>query len=93
MICVNELGAMKCHSREVLADLLVLLAPFAPHVSEELWHAIGNEGTICDAVWPEWISERIECELRCKFQREGPFQHKRACRHAFGRSGENSSCP
>ena len=60
MICVNELGAMKCHSREVLADLLVLLAPFAPHVSEELWHAIGNEGTICDAVWPEWNEEYLK---------------------------------
>ena len=53
MICVNELSAQKCHSRQVLAQLLVLLAPFAPHVTEELWHsAIGNQGTICDAQWP-----------------------------------------
>ncbi len=60
MICVNELSAMKCHSREVLADLLVLLAPFAPHVSEELWHAIGNTGTVCDARWPEWNEEYLK---------------------------------
>ena len=55
MICVNELSAQKCHSREVLADLLVVLAPFAPHVTEELWHsAIGNTTSICDAKWPEY---------------------------------------
>ena len=60
MICVNELGALKCHSREVLADLLVLLAPFAPHVSEELWHAIGNGGTICDAQWPQWDEKYLK---------------------------------
>jgi leucyl-tRNA synthetase len=53
MICVNELTAQKCRSRKVLSDLLVVLAPFAPHVTEELWHsAIGNENTICDAKWP-----------------------------------------
>jgi leucyl-tRNA synthetase len=53
MICVNELTAQKCSSRAVLADLLVVLAPFAPHVTEELWHtAIGNTTTICDAQWP-----------------------------------------
>ena len=55
MICVNELTAQKCTSREILADLLILLAPFAPHVAEELWHsAIGNTTTINDARWPEW---------------------------------------
>lgn len=55
MICVNELTALKCRSHRVLSDLLVLIAPFAPHVAEELWHsAIGNESTICDAEWPAW---------------------------------------
>ncbi len=53
MICVNELTAQKCRSRQVLADLLVVLCPFAPHVTEELWHAIGREGTIVDAQWPK----------------------------------------
>jgi leucyl-tRNA synthetase len=55
MICVNELTSQKCNSRAVLSDLLVVLAPFAPHVSEELWHtAIGNNSTICDAKWPSF---------------------------------------
>ncbi len=55
MICVNELTSLKCHSRSVLSDLLVILAPFAPHITEELWHtALGNDTTICDAQWPKW---------------------------------------
>ena len=53
MICVNELSAQKCRSSEVLSQLLVLLAPFAPHVAEELWHQLGNDTTIVDARWPE----------------------------------------
>ena len=61
MICVNELASQKCHSRKVLADLLVVLAPFAPHVAEELWHsAIGNDTTICDAQWPEFKEEYLK---------------------------------
>lgn len=52
MICVNELGGMKCRSKEVLGKLVVLIAPFAPHIAEELWHAIGNNTTVCDAQWP-----------------------------------------
>ena len=61
MICVNELTAMKCRSRAVLADLLVVLAPFAPHVAEELWHsAIGRDTTICDAQWPEFNEEYLK---------------------------------
>lgn len=54
MICVNELTAQKCTSREVLSQLLVVLSPFAPHVCEELWHAIGNEGSIVTAQWPAY---------------------------------------
>lgn len=53
MICVNELTQLKCHNREILTQLIILLAPFAPHVSEELWHALGNDSTVCDAEWPE----------------------------------------
>ena len=60
MICVNELTAMKCHSREVLSNLIVVLAPFAPHVCEELWHAIGNTTTVNDAVWPELNEEYLK---------------------------------
>ncbi|MDE6371256.1 MAG: leucine--tRNA ligase, partial [Duncaniella sp.] len=60
MICVNELTQQKCHSREVLSDLLVILAPFAPHIAEELWHsALGHDTTICDAQWPKWNEEYL----------------------------------
>lgn len=55
MICVNELTQQKCHSRDILSQLLVVLAPFAPHVAEELWHtALGNDTSIVDAKWPEY---------------------------------------
>lgn len=61
MICVNELTQQKSHSREVLSDLLILLAPFAPHVAEELWHsAIGQTGSICDATWPKHNEEYLK---------------------------------
>ena len=53
MICVNELTSRRCRSRQVLQPLLVLLTPFAPHIAEELWHALGNTTTICDARWPQ----------------------------------------
>ena len=60
MICVNELSQQKCHSRMVLEQLLVLLAPFAPHVAEELWHAVGHDTTVCDAVWPQFNEEYLK---------------------------------
>ena len=54
MICVNELSQMKCRNRALLTDLVVLIAPFAPHIAEELWHALGNDTTVFDAAWPEY---------------------------------------
>ncbi|MCU4174604.1 leucine--tRNA ligase [Carboxylicivirga sp. N1Y90] len=54
MICVNELNDLKCNKREILEQLLALLAPFAPHISEELWHALGHDSTVCDTAWPEF---------------------------------------
>ena len=59
MICVNELTQLKCHNRQVLSQLVVILAPFAPHVSEELWHALGNDTTVCDAQWPSFNEEYL----------------------------------
>lgn len=52
MICVNELTQLRCHNRSILSDLIVVIAPFAPHIAEELWHKLGNDTTVCDAVWP-----------------------------------------
>lgn len=54
MICVNELSQMKCRNRTLLTDMVVLIAPFAPHIAEELWHALGNDTTVFDAAWPEY---------------------------------------
>lgn len=52
MILTNELRALKCHKRAVLEPAVVMLAPFAPHLAEELWHRLGHETTVCDAPWP-----------------------------------------
>jgi leucyl-tRNA synthetase len=52
MIGVNELTDLKCHSKELLEKFLVILSPYAPHICEELWHAIGNEGSVLDATYP-----------------------------------------
>ena len=52
MICVNELSQLKCNKATVLSDLIVLLAPFAPHLSEELWEKLGHTTSVCDAQWP-----------------------------------------
>ncbi len=54
MICVNELSQQKCRNRELLQQLVILMAPFAPHIAEELWEKLGGEGSVCDAKWPEW---------------------------------------
>ena len=66
MICINELQGMKTASREVLQPLLILLAPFAPHIAEELWHAIGEETTIVAAQWPEY-DEKLLVEDSFKY--------------------------
>ena len=60
MICVNELTAMKCRAREIYEPLVVLLAPFAPHIAEELWHVLGHDTTVCDAEWPTWNEEYLK---------------------------------
>ena len=60
MICVNELSQLKCNKKTILSDLLVCLAPFAPHIAEELWHKLGNEQTICDAKFPELNEEYLK---------------------------------
>jgi leucyl-tRNA synthetase len=53
MICVNELGQLKCHKKSILRELVILLSPYAPHISEELWVALGEEpGTISNASFP-----------------------------------------
>lgn len=66
MICINELQGLKTASREILQPLLILLAPFAPHIAEELWHALGEETTIVAATWPEY-NEQLLIEDSVKY--------------------------
>ena len=60
MICVNELTSLKSHNKQILENIVILLTPFAPHISEELWHELGNDFTVCDAQWPEWNEEHLK---------------------------------
>ena len=60
MICVNELTSLKCRNKAVLSDLIVIIAPFAPHLAEELWEALGNTTSVCDAQWPAFYEEYLK---------------------------------
>ena len=77
MIGVNELGQQKCHHREVLRTLVVLIAPFAPHIAEELWEALGEQGSVCDAVWPNYDERYLvesEIQMTVSFNGKARFQ-------------------
>ncbi len=77
MICVNELGQQKCHSRAILNDLVVLIAPFTPHIAEELWHQLGHQTTVCDAQWPTWDEKYLQedqMQMTVSFNGKARFQ-------------------
>ena len=79
MIAVSELSQQKCHSREVLKTLAILIAPFAPHMAEELWETLGGEGSICDAEWPvcnESYLVENEVQLTISFNGKARYQMK-----------------
>ena len=79
MIAVGELAQQKCRNKQVLQQLVVLIAPFAPHIAEELWHALGNESTVCDAKWLEFKAEYLvesEVQLTISFNGKARFQMK-----------------
>jgi leucyl-tRNA synthetase len=59
MICVNELGELKCNKRKVLNDLTILISPFAPHMAEELWSLLGNTGSITQVAFPQYEEKYI----------------------------------
>ena len=59
MICVNELSQQKCKNKEMLKTLVILIAPFAPHIAEELWEMMGEQGSVCDSQWPTWNEEYL----------------------------------
>ena len=60
MIAVGELAQQRCNARVILEPLIVLLAPFTPHIAEELWHLMGHETTVCDAQWPAFNEEYLK---------------------------------
>lgn len=64
MIAVNELADLKCHKRAVLEPLIILLTPYAPHMAEELWHALGNEGSVLDAPYPVFEEQYVKESAR-----------------------------
>ena len=81
MICTNELTSLKCRKRAVLEPLVVLIAPFAPHLAEELWEALGHTASVCDATWPEYdehylaedtVSYTISFNGKARFQKTFP---------------------
>ncbi|MGI6218360.1 MAG: leucine--tRNA ligase [Bacteroidaceae bacterium] len=81
MICTNELTSLKCHKRSILEPLVILIAPFAPHIAEELWEALGHETSVCDATWPEYneqylaedtVSYTISFNGKARFQKTFP---------------------
>ena len=77
MICVNELSQQKCHNRELLTLLVKVIAPFAPHIAEELWEALGQNGSVCDATWPKYEEKYLvedQMQLTISFNGKARFQ-------------------
>ena len=78
MICVNELGQQKCANREILKKMVIVIAPFAPHMAEELWEQLGGETkSVFDAEWPAWDESYLvenEVQLTVSFNGKARFQ-------------------
>ena len=88
MICVGELQQLKCRNRVLLSQLAVLIAPFAPHIAEELWHALGNESTVCDAQWPEFDEKYL---VESTVQMGIAFNGKRRFEMQFAADADNTA--
>ena len=72
MIATNELSTLKCKNPEVMKILVVLIAPFAPHIAEELWEQLGGQGSVCDAEWPKWDEQYlVENQIKMGVQFNG----------------------
>ncbi|MBQ7194099.1 MAG: leucine--tRNA ligase [Bacteroidales bacterium] len=66
MIALNDLGTLNCHKREILEPMVILLSPFAPHISEELWQALGHADSVTYAAFPEYV-EAYTVENNCTY--------------------------
>lgn len=77
MVCVNELSEQKCHKKAILKDLLITLSPYAPHITEELWAALGNTESIAYAEFPKWEQKYlIENTFEYPISVNGKVRHK-----------------
>ena len=88
MIAINELSQQKCTSVEVMKDLVALIAPFAPHISEELWEQLGGEGSVCDAKWPEYDEKYL---VESSVTLGVAFNGKRRFEMAFAADADNKT--
>ena len=88
MIAINELSQQKCTSVEVMKDLVSLIAPFAPHISEELWEQLGGEGSVCDAKWPEYDEKYL---VESSVTLGVAFNGKRRFEMAFAADADNKT--
>lgn len=88
MICVNELHQLKCHNQALLTDVVGLIAPFAPHIAEELWHTLGNSGSIFDACWPEYNEKYL---VESTVQMGIAFNGKRRFEMQFAADADNAA--
>lgn len=77
MICINELAQSKCTNKELLKNIVVLLAPFAPHICEELWHILGEITSVYNAKWPVYNEEYLkesDIQMTVSFNGKARFQ-------------------
>ena len=88
MICVNELHQLKCRNKALLTDVVALIAPFAPHIAEELWHALGNNVSIFDACWPKYDEKYL---VESTVQMGIAFNGKRRFEMQFAADADNAA--
>ena len=77
MVCTNELTQQKCRNLRILRTLVKVLAPFAPHIAEELWEQTGGKGSVCDTEWPTWNEDYLvedEVQMPVSFNGKARFQ-------------------
>ena len=77
MVCTNELTQQKCRNLRILRTLVKVLAPFAPHIAEELWEQTGGKGSVCDSEWPTWNEDYLvedEVQMPVSFNGKARFQ-------------------
>lgn len=77
MVCTNELTQQKCRNLRILRTLVTVIAPFAPHIAEELWEQTGGKGSVCDSTWPAWKEEYlVEDEVQMPVSFNGKVRYQ-----------------